>query len=138
MTNICLTLRRSSDLRKVTGITNMNQIQPSALWLGHAGHGRDFREIFEADIKAVLYLAAEEEPPQPPRGLICCFYPLLDSTGNETHLLFLAVSTTATLLKLQVPTLLCCSAGLSRSPAIAAAALAVLHQQPAEAWLQPD
>jgi hypothetical protein len=114
----------------------MNQILAFPLWFGHARHGRDFRQVFETGIKAILYLAAEEELPQPPRDLISCHFPLLDGTGNDPHAVLLAVNTTATLLRLHVPTLLCCSAGMSRSPAIAAAGLACVHpEQSAEEWL---
>jgi len=102
----------------------MRQILPHALWLGHAEDGRDYRRILDAGIQAIVQLALEELPLQPPRELICCRFPLLDGPGNDANLLALATATVANLLGRGVPMLLCCGAGMSRSPAIAAAALA--------------
>jgi hypothetical protein len=114
----------------------MNQVVPYPLWLGHSGEGRDFRQIFDAGIKALIQAAAEEPPPQPPRDLIVCHFPILDGGGNRAELLFVAVSTVATLLKLHLPTLLCSGAGASRGPAIAATALAMVLHEPAQECLQ--
>ena len=73
---------------------------------------------------------------QPPRELIYCRFPLLDGSGNRCELLSVAVRTVATLLEMKIPTLLCCGAGMSRSPAIAAAALARITQESPETWLK--
>ena len=113
----------------------MNRIGSLPVWIGHAGEGRDFREVFDAGIEAIVQVAAEESPPQPPRALICCHFPLTDGAGNRSDLLALAIRTTATLIKIHVPTLVLCSEGSSRSPVIAAAALALAHGEPAEDWL---
>ena len=101
----------------------MNQIPPYQLWVGHLGEGADFRKVFDHGIKALVHLALEEHPPQPPRELIVCRFPLLDSGGNPSELLALAIRTTATLLKAHIPTLVFCGGGESRSPAVTAAAL---------------
>lgn len=114
----------------------MNQVLPHALWLGHARHGEQFRDLFAAGIRAVVYLSAEEIAPTTPHDMISLRVPLLDGAGNRAELLFLAVSTVATLLKLRIPTLVCCSMGMSRAPAVAAAALAMVHQEPPEQWLE--
>lgn len=114
----------------------MNQVVPYPLWIGHAGEGRDFRAIFDQGIRAVVDLALEEVPVQTPRELISVRYPLLDGTGNRADMLFLAISTVATLLKMNIPTLVVCGAGMSRAPAIGAAALALVHQQKPEECLQ--
>jgi protein-tyrosine phosphatase len=113
----------------------MNQITPQPLWLGHAGAVADFRRVFDAGIKALVQLATEELPDQPPRELIYCRIPLVDGTGNRAELLYLAISTVATLVKMRIPTLVYCGAGMSRAPAIAAAALGMVHQEPPEEWL---
>ena len=68
------------------------------------------------------------EPVLPPRELIYCRFPLLDGTGNPPELLTLAVQTVTELLRRQVPTAVCCGNGVSRSPAVAAAALAVFQR----------
>jgi hypothetical protein len=113
----------------------MNQIVPHSLWLGHAGDGRDYRRLFDVGIKAVISLAAEERPDQPPRELVYCRFPLLDGTGNDAGLLQLAVSTVAALVCQKVPTLVCCGMGLSRSPAVVAIALARVFRGSPEEWL---
>jgi protein-tyrosine phosphatase len=114
----------------------MYQIAPHFLWLGHAREVGDFRKVFDAGIEALVELAAEEPPSRPPRELIYCRYPLLDGAGNDARLLYLAIDAVAALLERHVPTLICCSSGLSRSPAIAAAALTRLHGGSPEARLQ--
>jgi protein-tyrosine phosphatase len=106
----------------------MRQISPHLLWLGHAGDGRDYRRILDAEIQAVVQLAAEEPTLESPRDLIYCRFPLVDGPGNDRKLLQLAITTVVNLLEMKVPTLLFCGAGLSRSPTIAAAALALVYQ----------
>jgi protein-tyrosine phosphatase len=107
----------------------MRQILPYYLWLGHAGDGREYHQIFDAGIRAIVQLAEEELPLQPPRELIYCRFPLVDGPGNELKVLHLATVTVANLLERHVPTLVCCGGGMSRSPAIAAAALAMVAQK---------
>jgi protein-tyrosine phosphatase len=53
---------------------------------------------------------------------------LLDGSGNEPLLLSLAINLVANLLRMGIPTLVCCGAGMSRSPAVVAAALARARQ----------
>ena len=109
----------------------MNQIKPHPIWIGHAGDGRAFRAIFDAGIRAIVQLAVEEPPIQPPRELIYQRYPLLDGEGNDRAVLRLAIEAVAGLMEAVVPTLVCCGAGMSRSPGIAAAALsAVFRSRP--------
>jgi hypothetical protein len=114
----------------------MNQILPYLLWVGHEGHGRDFRLLFDNGIRALVQLALDEEPVQPPRELISCRFPLLDGTGNRPEVLRLSIDTVASLLRMHVPALVCGGSGVSRAPAVAAAALAVAHQDTPEVCLQ--
>jgi protein-tyrosine phosphatase len=114
----------------------MQQLTPHLLWLGHLGEGRNFQQLFDAGIKALVELAAEDMPSQPPREMIYCRFPLLDGADNDRAVLYLAVSTTASLLERRLPTLVCCGSGLSRSPAIAAAALSLVYQAPPEESLK--
>ena len=114
----------------------MTQIHPFALWLGHAGDGRNIKLLLDAGIEAVIQLAAEEPILQLPRELVYCHIPLLDGSGNDPKLLALAVHAAARCCTMQIPTLVCCSAGLSRSPVVAAAALAVAHNETPEKWLK--
>jgi hypothetical protein len=108
----------------------MRQVLPHLLWLGNAADAEDYRALFAAGIEALVQLAVEEPPVQPPREITYCRFPLLDGAGNSMKLLALAVTTLSQLLRQHVPTLVCCSAGLSRGPAVAAAALAVFLRQP--------
>ncbi len=105
----------------------MKQIHPHRLWLGHAGEGEAFRRLFDLGIEAVVQLAAEEPPLPLPRDLILCHFPLLDGVGNRPAVLSLAMDTTAALVRSRIPTLVCCGAGMSRSPAVAAAALTLAY-----------
>ena len=73
-----------------------------------------------------MQLAAEEPPLSTPRGLLYQRFPLLDGSGNSPASLVLAVGAVEALIRLRVPTLVCCGMGLSRSPAVAAVALAIV------------
>jgi protein-tyrosine phosphatase len=114
----------------------VRQVSPYWLWLGHAGDGRDFPAVFDAGIRALVQLALEEPALQPPRDLLYCRIPLLDGAGNADDALFLAVRTVADLLRRRVPALVFCGAGMSRAPAVAAAALALVEQAPPEDCLR--
>jgi hypothetical protein len=114
----------------------MHQILPLPLWLGHEGEGRDLRRLFDSGIRALVELAVEDPSSQPPREVIHCRFPLVDGSGNSADLLFLAISTVATLLRMHIPTLVSCGAGVSRAPAIAAAAMAMAHEESPEGCLQ--
>ena len=114
----------------------MHHIIPHQLWIGHAGDGRAFRDIFANGIRAVVQLAIEEPPVQTPRELIALRFPLLDGQGNDRELLRLAIETVASLIDQKIPTLVCCGGGMSRSPVIAAAAIAVTSGTDLHACLQ--
>src|SRR4051812_36720706 len=81
--------RPAPPVRLLSG--DMNQILPYPLWTGHAGDGRDYRRVLDHGIRAVVQLAAEEPPLQPPRELIYLRFPLNDGADNADDLLVLAV-----------------------------------------------
>jgi protein-tyrosine phosphatase len=114
----------------------VRQVLPYWLWLGHAGDGRHYTAILDAGIRAVVQLALEEPALQPPRYLLYIRLPLLDGAGNRDDTLLLAVRTVADLVRRRVPTLVCCGGGMSRAPAVAAAALALVEQAPPEECLR--
>lgn len=114
----------------------VNQIQPYKLWVGHAGDARAFHEVFDRGIKAVVQLAIEEPPLHPPRELVYLRFPLLDGSGNDPAILQLAVRSVASLVEGGTPTLVCCGGGMSRSPAVAAAALSVVEDADVEQRLR--
>lgn len=105
----------------------MTRISPYALWIGHARDGASSEQLANQGIEALVHVAEEDLPVRPLRDLTYCRIPLVDGTGNAPALLDLAITTVARLLQAGVPTIVCCSNGLSRSPAIAAAALSRAH-----------
>jgi protein-tyrosine phosphatase len=107
----------------------MRQIAPYPLWLGHAGDGRDTHLILDTGLAAVVQLAVEEPTLQLPRELVYCRFPVLDGASNDLKILDLAMTTIANLLEKNIPLLVCCDSGTSRSPALAAAALALVYQE---------
>jgi protein-tyrosine phosphatase len=116
----------------------MRQITDVPLWLGHVGDARDLRTLLSTGILAVVDLALNEPPATVTRELVYCRFPLLDGSGNPPWLLRAAVDCIAGLIRSQTPTLVFCSSGMSRSPAVTAAAIArVQGCSPAEAlvWL---
>ncbi len=107
----------------------MRPVPPYRLWLGHRGDVQQLSSVLSAGVEAFVDLAIDEPPVGLPRSLISCRFPLLDGAGNPAWLLRLAVETTASLVRSGTPTLVFCGAGMSRSPAVLAMALAVLTGQ---------
>ena len=101
----------------------MHQIAHYWLWLGNRGDLADLRRIQDEGIRGVIDLAREEAIPRLSRDLLYCRFPLIDGTGNDPWLLVSAIRTAAHLIKLELPTLVVCSTGSSRAPAIVAAAI---------------
>lgn len=102
----------------------MRSIADTSLFIGHAGDLRDVRALHAAGIAAVVDLAANEPPATLTRDLAYCRLPLVDGPGNPEWLLRAAVLLVSGFVRENVPCLVCCSGGMSRSPAIAAAAIA--------------
>jgi hypothetical protein len=107
----------------------MHTIIPDLLWIGNAQDLRDVKAALALGIKAVIDLAANEPPVLYPRDIAYCRFPLNDGTENDPTILRLAVASTADFVKARVPTLVACSAGMSRSPALVAAAIAMTEDQ---------
>ena len=114
----------------------MNQILPYLLRVGHGGDGQDFKAIFDQGVRAVVQLAWEDAPILLPRELILIRIPLTDGPGNPPELVRLAIMTVAQLLREQLSVLVCCGSGVSRAPAVAAAALARHTGKPLSVCLQ--
>ena len=105
----------------------MREILPNQLWIGNAGDGRDAGRLLRAGVAAVINLAAEEPSPNLPRSMIYCHFPLTDGAPDDLSVLDMAIQTVVSLLKSQVPTFVYCGAGMSRSPAVVAAALSIVQ-----------
>ena len=108
----------------------MNQILPYSLWIGTTGDLHDFRRLYDLGIRAIVTLAYEEAPVALPRDFIACRFPLVDGSDNDAKLLRLAIDTLTHLVRERFATLVCCQAGLSRSPGVTAAALSRLNSEP--------
>jgi hypothetical protein len=106
----------------------MRQVPGYSLWLGHVGDVRDLRALLSAGIFAVVDLALNEPPAVVTRELVYCRFPLVDGAGNPPWIVRVAIDAVAALLRSEVPTLLYCGAGMSRSPVIAAAVVASLRE----------
>jgi hypothetical protein len=101
----------------------MRRIEGYPLWIGTARDARDIKGVLDAGLTAVVDLAAMCEPVRPTRDLISLRFPLVDGADNAPWLVCAAVHAVAGLVRLAVPTLVACDGGMSRSLAIAAAAL---------------
>ncbi len=108
----------------------MHQVQGRALWTGNAGDLRDVQVLLTAGIAAVVELADCEPFASLPRALVRCRFPLCDGGDNPPWLVRLAVETVAALLRAGVPTMVCCSAGMSRSVCVAAGGIALAESRP--------
>jgi hypothetical protein len=114
----------------------MHEVIPRQLWIGNASDARRPADLLQTGIRAVVDLAYEESPPALPRELILIRVPLTDGEGNSPESLELAIGSVERLLRSAMPTLVACSAGLSRSPLIVAAAISQVEQIPLRTVLQ--
>jgi protein-tyrosine phosphatase len=88
------------------------------------GDVRNLPGVLDAGILAVVDLAVNEPPAAITRELVYCRFPLVDGPGNPPWILRAAIETVAALLRAETPTLVYCANGMSRTPAVAAAAVA--------------
>ena len=102
----------------------MREVIPEKLWIGNSLDARDVTAVLGFGITAIVDLAIEELPIQFPRDVVYCRFPLIDGSGNQPAILRAAMEATARFLASGTPTLVACGAGMSRSPAIVAAAMA--------------
>ena len=114
----------------------MYEVITGQLWIGHAIVARDIRRLLNLGVAALIDLAIEELPPPLTRELIYLRIPLTDGSGNSLEQLSLAIETCAQLIQRRIPSLIFCGAGMSRSPAIAAAAWSLVGRRPADEVLQ--
>jgi hypothetical protein len=108
----------------------VRRIEPHQLWIGHAGDLRNLRQVTRAGVVAIVDLAVNEMPLVPPREMAYARFPLVDGVGNPSWLVRAAIACVASLIRSRTPSLVSCSAGMSRSPAIVAGALAMISRRP--------
>jgi protein-tyrosine phosphatase len=114
----------------------MREIIPRLLWVANSVEGRDIARLLETEIAALVDLTAEEFPPSLTREMVYCRFPLIDGAGNPPLMIKAAIEATAGLVRNEMPTLVYCSAGMSRAPSIVAAALADLRREPLDDCLR--
>jgi predicted protein tyrosine phosphatase len=114
----------------------MRTIVPKLLWIGNALDLKSVEMVLSLGVQAVIDLATNEPPVRYPRDIAYCRLPLNDGTSNDPTILRLAIYSTVEFVKARTPTLVACSAGMSRSPAIVAAALALVEHQPPDEMLR--
>ena len=102
----------------------MRIVVPNLLWIGNVLDVANLAPIFDVGIEAIVDLALNEKPAQLTRELVYCRFPLNDGGGNSPQILRAAVDGLESLISKQIPTLVYCSAGMSRSLAVTALALA--------------
>ena len=103
----------------------MREVLPNRLYIGNAMDARDVRLLFERQISAVVDLALNETPAQLSHEMVYCRVPITDGDENSDVVIETAFRTIILLLEFDFRILVACSAGMSRSPAIAAAAIAL-------------
>jgi hypothetical protein len=114
----------------------MREIISGRIWIGNARDSRDVSEILSQEIAAVVDLAIEEAARHFPREMIYCRFPIIDGSGNPPTLLTTAIRALALLFQHETPTLVVCGGGMSRSPAMVAAALSVARGGLPDDWLK--
>jgi hypothetical protein len=114
----------------------MHEVIPKFLWVGNAGDLYKPAAIELAGIKAIIQVALAEQMPQLSRELLLAHFPIMDGSGNTRGIVGAAIDLTASLIRDRVPTLVCCSGGMSRSPCITAGALAIVRRAEPDATLQ--
>jgi hypothetical protein len=105
----------------------MRRVGELHLWIGNARDKRDVNQLHARGVEAVVDLAHEELPVGLPRELAYLRFPLSDDEGDEPDFLRHAIACVERLIRDEVPTLVACSAGTSRSPTVVAAALASIR-----------
>jgi hypothetical protein len=112
------------DILNSEAVEFMREIIPTRLWIGNAMDARNVTGVLGLGVSAIVDLAVEELPIQFPRDIVYCRFPLIDGVGNQPAVLRVAIDTVAYFIASRTPTLVACGAGMSRSPAIVAAAMA--------------
>ena len=114
----------------------MREIIPDRLWIGNSADVSDLKGVLDAGITVLVDLTFEKPLPRLTRDIVYCRFPIVDGAGNSPELLSLAVDTIVSLQIQRIPTLVFCGAGMSRSPALVAAAMAIVRGQSPEASLK--
>jgi len=110
------------------GEAGVREVISERLCIGNAIDAQDVTGVLNRGIVAIVDLAIEEPPILFPRDVVYCRFPLIDGAGNQPAVLRAAIQTVSNFVTSETPTLVACSAGMSRSPAIVAAAMATTEE----------
>lgn len=108
----------------------MRRVGERDLWIGNAGDLSDLKAVLDTGAEVVVELSDSEQAAVLPRELVRLRFPLSDGGENAPWLLRLAMESVAGLLIEKVPVAIFCSAGMSRSVCIAAAAISLAEASP--------
>lgn len=106
----------------------MRRIEPHTLWIGHSGDLGDIRLIRQQGFVAVVDLAINEAPRTFARETAYLRFPLHDGAGNSRGMLAAAIVSVMQFVQRDEPVLVCCSAGMSRSVLVTAAAISMVRR----------
>lgn len=106
----------------------MTEIVPSLIWLANGLEVRDLELMGRQEAEAIVDLAYEESPIASLKSKIAIRVPLIDGEGNNRQHVRHAISMTVELVRSKTPFVIACSAGISRSPTILAAALSIVEE----------
>jgi protein-tyrosine phosphatase len=113
----------------------MREVLPE-VWIGNSRDAGDLKQIAALGIQVIVDLAADEPLIPVPRDMAYFRCPLVDGEEADDWKTDLAIQTVGLMLVAGVPLLVACSAGMSRSPAIVAAALALSDEESLESALR--
>lgn len=105
----------------------MREVIEGRLFQGHQGDLLERGGLERRGIDAVVQVALEEVLPGLSREIVQCHFPVHDGAGARADDLRTAIRAVVMLVGEDRRVLVCCSAGMSRSVSITAAALAVLE-----------
>ena len=91
--------------------------------------------MLRVGIRAIVDLAVDEAPIIAPREIVVLRFPLLDGGSNEAWLVRSSIESVAGLIACRAHALVACSAGMSRSPAVVIAAIALASGEAIESTL---
>jgi hypothetical protein len=114
----------------------IRNVLPDLLWIGNCADGRDIDGLRSLGIEAVVDLAAEEPSAKLARDFFYFRIPLVDGGDNSDKVIRLAVETARLSVQATLRTMICCSAGLSRSPLVAAAIVSLARGDSIESALR--
>ena len=103
----------------------IHHVLDSTLCVGDAISARNLKTIYEHEFAAVVDLALNEPPAVLGRDVIYCRFPLSDDDSNRDEVVAAAIVCLCGLIRQRLKVLVACSAGMSRSPVIAAASIAM-------------